>query len=213
MRTMKNIWKKYWPYIVMLGLWVLVAVLACSCDRSLKKENEKLRQELAHAQQYTPLQRDTIRDTVEMITQKIVEVERVKEALTKEDKQLLKDMDAKIQAIESFQKIGTETAAKVVLSRDTVAANSTDASKGRSDSKSGADSLLTFKDAWLDLKYNPVDSFLLIQLHDSLALAVEKEYKRKFLLWKWGTKGYKVKAVSFCPYTTIRYNTYVRKRR
>jgi hypothetical protein len=99
------------------------------------------------------------------------------------------------------------------LSRDTVAANSTDASKGRSDSKSGADSLLTFKDAWLDLKYNPVDSFLLIQLRDSLALAVEKEYKRKFLLWKWGTKGYKVKAVSFCPYTTIRYNTYVRKRR
>lgn len=113
----------------MLGLWVLVAVLACNCGRSLKAENEKLRQELAHAQQYTPLQRDTIRDTVEMITQKIVEVERVKEALTKEDKQLLKDMDAKIQAIESFQKIGTETAAKVVLSRNTVAANSTDASK------------------------------------------------------------------------------------
>ena len=212
MRTMKNIWKKYWPYIVMLGLWVLVAVLACSCDRSLKKENEKLRQELAHAQQYTPLQRDTIRDTVEMITQKIVEVERVKEALTKEDRQLLKDMDAKIQAIESFQKIGMMTQAEVALSHDTIVAEKTDDAQPK-EREPPVDSLLTFRDAWLDLKYNPVNSFLLIQLRDSLAIAVEKEYKRRFLWWKWGTKGYKVKAVSFCPYTTIRYNTYVRKRR
>lgn len=209
---MKNIWKKYWPYIVMLGLWVLVAVLVCSCDRSLKKENEKLRQELAHAQQYTPLQRDTIRDTVEMITQKIVEVERVKEALTKEDKQLLKDMDAKIQAIESFQKIGMMTQAEVALSHDTIVAEKTDDAQPK-EREPPVDSLLTFRDAWLDLKYNPVNSFLLIQLRDSLAIAVEKEYKRRFLWWKWGTKGYKVKAVSFCPYTTIRYNTYVRKRR
>jgi hypothetical protein len=46
-----------------------------------------------------------------------------------------------------------------------------------------------------------------------LAIAVEKEYKRRFLWWKWGTKGYRVKAVSFCPYTTIRYNTYIKKKR
>lgn len=209
---MKNIWRKYWPYLVVLALWVLVAVLACSCDRSLKKENEKLRQELAHAQQYTPLQRDTIRDTVEMITQKIVEVERVKEALTKEDKQLLKDMDAKIQAIESYQKIGMMTQAEVALSHDTIVAEKTDDAQPK-EREPPVDSLLTFRDAWLDLKYNPVNSFLLIQLRDSLAIAVEKEYKRRFLWWKWGTKGYKVKAVSFCPYTTIRYNTYVRKRR
>lgn len=102
---MKNIWRKYWPYLVVLALWVLAAVLICSCDRSLKKENEKLRQELAHAQQYVPLQRDTIRDTVQMI----VQLEKVKEGLSKEDQQLLKDMNAKIQAIESYQKVSTET--------------------------------------------------------------------------------------------------------
>ena len=92
-RSMKNIWRKYWPYLVVLALWVLAAVLICSCDRSLKKENEKLRQELAHAQQYVPLQRDTIRDTVQMIVQPIVELEKVKEGLSKEDQQLLKDMN------------------------------------------------------------------------------------------------------------------------
>ena len=206
---MKNIWRKYWPYLVVLALWVLAAVLICSCDRRLKKENEKLRQELAHAQQYVPLQRDTIRDTVQMIVQPIVELEKVKEGLSKEDQQLLKDMNAKIQAIESFQKIGTETVAEVTLSRDTIARNG----DGAENERLPPDSLLTFHDAWLNLKYNTLNQNLLILLHDSLAIAVEKEYKRRFLWWKWGTKGYRVKAVSFCPYTTIRYNTYIKKKR
>ena len=208
-RSMKNIWRKYWPYLVVLALWVLAAVLICSCDRRLKKENEKLRQELAHAQQYVPLQRDTIRDTVQMIVQPIVELEKVKEGLSKEDQQLLKDMNAKIQAIESFQKIGTETVAEVTLSRDTIARNG----GGAENERLPPDSLFTFHDAWLDLKYNTLNQNLLILLHDSLAIAVEKEYKRRFLWWKWGTKGYRVKAVSFCPYTTIRYNTYIKKKR
>lgn len=201
---MKNIWRKYWPYLVVLALWVLAAVLICSCDRRLKKENEKLRQELAHAQQYVPLQRDTIRDTVQMIVQPIVELEKVKEGLSKEDQQLLKDMNAKIQAIESYQKMSTLTEAEVTL---------TSSNEAEDKGSSQRDSVLVFKDAWLDLKYNTLNQNLLILLQDSLAIAVEKEYKRKFLWWKWGTKGYRVKAVSFCPYTTIRYNTYIKKKR
>lgn len=201
---MKNIWRKYWPYLVVLAVWVLAAVLICSCDRRLKKENEKLRQELAHAQQYVPLQRDTIRDTVQMIVQPIVELEKVKEGLSKEDQQLLKDMNAKIQAIESFQKMSTLTEAEVTL---------TSSNEAEDKGSSQRDSVLVFNDAWLDLKYNTLNQNLLIRLQDSLAIAVEKEYKRRFLWWKWGTKGYRVKAVSFCPYTTIRYNTYIKKKR
>lgn len=201
---MKNIWRKYWPYLVVLALWVLAAVLICSCDRRLKKENKKLRQELAHAQQYVPLQRDTIRDTVQMIVQPIVELEKVKEGLSKEDQQLLKDMNAKIQAIESYQKMSTLTEAEVTL---------TSSNEAEDKGSSQRDSVLVFKDAWLDLKYNTLNQNLLILLQDSLAIAVEKEYKRRFLWWKWGTKGYRVKAVSFCPYTTIRYNTYIKKKR
>ena len=130
--------------------------------------------------------------------------EKVKEGLSKEDQQLLKDMNAKIQAIESYQKVSTETRAEVVLNRDTA---------GAENERLPPDSLLTFRDAWLDLIYNTYTQGLLIRLQDSLAIAVEKEYKRRFLWWKWGTKGYRVKAVSFCPYTTIRYNTYIKKKR
>jgi hypothetical protein len=133
-----------------------------------------------------------------------VELEKVKEGLSKEDQQLLKDMNAKISAIESYQKVSTLTEAEVTL---------TSSNEAEDKGSSQRDSVLVFKDAWLDLKYNTLNQNLLILLQDSLAIAVEKEYKRKFLWWKWGTKGYRVKAVSFCPYTTIRYNTYIKKKR
>ena len=213
---MKNIWMKFWPYIVVIALWVIATCVIAECDRGLKKENEQLREELTRQQQYVPLKRDTIRDSVIMVSQKVVEVEKVKEVLTKEDKALLKDLGTKVSALEAYQKMSTETQASVVLSSDTIVTNGTaGASNGQSDSKSdcGQDSLLSYKDAWLDLKYNSLNKNLVIRLQDSLAIAVEKEYKKRFLWWRWGTRGYQVKAVSFCPYTTIRYNTYVKRKR
>lgn len=188
-------------FLILAGVALLIFL--CGCDRKLKKENEMLREELAKAQQYVPLHRDTIRDSIEVITQKVIEVEKIKEVISDEDKALIKDLGSRVKDLESYQKLGTQTEVGVTLA----------ASKDSSDSKSERDSILRYSDAWLNLKYNLEDSFLLIQLRDSLAIAVEKEYKRKFLWWKWGTKGYQVKAVSFCPYTTIRYNTFVKRKR
>lgn len=200
---MKNIWKRFWPYILILILWVVVAVLCSGCNRGLKHEIEQLREELARQQQYVPLKRDTIRDTIQMITQKVVEVEKVKEVLTAEDKDLLKDMGMKISAIESYQKMSTETNAAVTLS----------SSKPDSKSEEEKDTLLTYHDAWMDLRYNTLNKKMNIRLQDSLAIAVEKEYKKKFLWFKWGVKGYQVKAVSFSPYSTIKYNNYIQHKR
>ena len=195
---MKNLWRMFWPYIVAIALWAFAACAVAECDRSLKKENEQLREELAKAQQYTPLQRDTIRDTVEVVTQKVIEVDKIKNVLTKEDRQLLKDLDMKVSALESYQTMGTVTEAEVPLTPDP-------------DSKS-EDSVLAYSDAWLDLRLNS-GNILAIRLQDSLAVAVEREYRKKFLWWKWGTKGYRVKVVNFCPYSTVRYNTFVKRRK
>lgn len=196
---MKNIWMKFWPYIVVLALWGVAAALVAECDHSLKKENEQLREELARQQQYVPLQRDTIRDTVAVVTQKVVEVDRIKNVLTKEDRQLLKDLKVKVSALESYQTMSTVTEAEVPLTPEP-----------DSKSEDGKDSVLAYHDAWLDLKFN--SGILAIVLQDSLAIAVEKEYKKKFLWWRWGTKGYRVKVVNFCPYSTVKYNTFVKRR-
>lgn len=185
-------------FMLMLIIIFAAAILLAGCDRGLKKENERLREELARQQQYAPLKRDTIRDTVEVVTQKVVEVEKIKEVLTEEDKALMKDLGVKVKELESLQKTGMETKDTVVLAAAVP-------------HPTGKDSILSFHDAWADFEY--YDKTLKYAVRDSLAIAVRREYKHRFLFWKWGVKGYEVKVTNFNPKSTIRYNTFVRRRR
>lgn len=152
-----------------------------------------------------PMVRDTIHDTVEVITQQVITTEKVKEVISREDKQLLKDLGTRISAVESYQKIGMTTEAAVELKPDT---SSYDAEE---ESSRHQDSVLAYHDAWMDLKYNSISQYLLIQMRDSLSIAVEKEHKHRFLWWRWGTKGYSVKVANFNPHSTVTYNKYIRK--
>ena len=63
--------KRDFFYILLVMALVLLGMLLGGCDRSLKKENERLREELALQQQYVPMKRDTIRGSVEVVTQKV----------------------------------------------------------------------------------------------------------------------------------------------
>ena len=176
-------------------VFMAVVILLTSCDRALRKEIESLREELAKQQQYVPLDRDTIRDSVEVITQKVREVEKIKEVLSKEDKQLIKDLGMKVSELESLQKTGMET-------RDTVILVEKDSTEN---------SPLVYHDAWTDIEY--LDRKLTYAMRDSLAIALKREYKHRFLFIKWGTKGYDVKVVNFNPHSSVKYNTFVRKGR
>lgn len=189
--------KLLWPYIATVLFWLVFLIFVFtfgSCNRGLKKENECLREELARKQQYAPLKKDTIRDTVEVVTQKIIEVEKVKEVLSKEDKELIKDLSLKVSELESYQKIGT-------ITQDSITLEKKDSTK---------DTPLYYKDAWAEFEYQ--DKKLRYAIRDSLNIVVKREYKHKFLWWKWGTKGYEVKAVNFNPHATIRYNTYIKRK-
>lgn len=189
MRYIRNCW----PWILCFLFWVAFVWIILSiggCDRKIRQENERLKEELAKAQQYVPLHRDTIRDTVEVITQKVVQVEKVKEVLSDDDRQLLKDLHLKAKEIESYQKVGTVTHDTVYLERkDTT-------------------NTLYYKDAWAEFEYQ--DKRLSYSVRDSLAIAVKKEYRHRLLWWRWGVKGYELKAVNYNPHSTIRYNTYVK---
>lgn len=189
--------KLLWPYLATVLFWLVFLIFVfClgSCNRELKKENERLREELARQQQYVPLKKDTIRDTVEVVTQQIVEVEKIKEVLTKEDKQLIKDLSLKVSELESYQKIGT-------ITQDSITLEKKDSTK---------DTPLYYKDAWAEFEYQ--DKKLRYAIRDSLNIVVKREYKHKFLWWKWGVKGYEVKAINFNPHATIKYNTYIKRK-
>lgn len=183
-------------FVVLTAIVAAVGVLLLfGCNGRLKKENELLRRELALAQKYVPLQRDTIRDTVEVVTQKVVEVEKVKSALTKEERELLKDLGLKVRELESLQQTG-------IVTKDTVWLVGKDSTDG---------SPLVYHDAWTDIEYR--DKRMVYAMRDSLAIALKREYKHRFLFIKWGTKGYEVKVANFNPHSSVRYNTFVKKRR
>lgn len=190
--------KKYFDLLLTLVAFILflfVVAMLTSCDRALRKENERLREELAKQQQYVPLERDTIHDSIEVVTQKVIEVEKIKEVLSKEDKQLIKDLGMKVKELESLQKTGIETRDTVIL----IEKDSTD------------NSPLVYHDAWTDIEY--LDRKLTYAMRDSLAIALKREYKHRFLFIKWGTKGYDVKIVNFNPHSSVKYNTFVKKGR
>lgn len=154
----------------------------------IKQENAALREELARQQGHIPLVRDTIRDTVEVVTQQVQVVEKMKNVLTAEEKALLKDLRVKVGELSSLRE-------SAVIIRDTVTLSPVDSTPSAP---------LYYKDAWAEFWYDAPR--LSYSVKDSIAIAVRRLYRHRFLFWRWGTKGYELKAVNFNPNATLTYN-------
>lgn len=159
-------------------------------DSRQKKANEEMRMQLHQLQlQYSPLQRDTVRDSIKLITQQVMVMDRGEYKLLAADRQLLKDLQLKISQVVSDQRVSMVTADSVKATRH--------------------NSVFAYSDAWLSLRLDTADSILTYRARDSLQCIVAREYKHKFLCWRWGTKGYNVKVLNFNPHSTILYNSYI----
>lgn len=162
-------------------------------NKAVKLEDDVARMsvELAHAQ--IPLQRDTIRDSIPVVTQTVVEVvpKKMKQAIAA-DRELIKELKLKIQQLEAMQSTSLETS-------DTVPAK-----------YQPRDSCFYYSDQWADISLQLKDTTFYYNIRDSLATVVYREYRHHFLWWKWGTKGYRVKIVNFNPHTRIIYNKYIK---
>ncbi len=187
--------------VLYIAIVAAIIVMAGGGNYALRKQYEKeisdLKYQLAHAQTFVPLDRDTVilstHDTVEVVTSSVITAEL--SALRKQhiiDEQLIKDLGLKLKQLDAVQTTVTET-------KDTVKASFDNSSK-----------VFSYDDSWSHLKFRLRDSTFYYNIRDSLATIVHHEFKHRFLWWKWGVKGYKVKVVNFNPHSTIRYNTYVK---
>lgn len=147
--------------------------------------------ELAHAR--IPMQHDTIRDSIPVVTQTVVEVvpRRLKEALAGQE-QTIRDLQLKVKQLEAAQTTTIETSGTVQAKYQP------------------GDSCFRYSDQWARLEFHPQDTTFYYNIRDSLATYVYREYRHRFLWWRWGTKGYRVKMVNFNPHATVIYNQYVR---
>lgn len=191
--------KKIQKITLAVSLIIMTIALIIPFDKSKDKEIARLKSELAKAQQYIPLERDTVffHDTIpaEVVTSPVITAEL--KALKKQhiiDEQLIKDLGLRLKQMDAVQTTVTET-------KDSAKADFNHSSK-----------VFSYDDRWSHLQFRLRDSTFYYNIRDSLATVVYHEYKHRILwgLIKWGVKGYKVKLVNFNPHSTIRYNTYVK---
>lgn len=154
---------------VLLYAALAAAALLCWLEMGkvaeLESKNNCLSVELAHAQ--LPLQRDTIHDSIEVVTQTVVEVvqKKMKEALAA-DERLIKELQLKVKQLEALQTTAIETSDTTPAHHD----------------ENG--SLFYYSDQWADLQLSLKDTTFYYYIRDSLATAVYREYKHHFLWWR-----------------------------
>ena len=103
-----------------------------------------------------------------------------------EDAKLIKDLKLKPAQVNTIikTKIETKDSIRFVLQKD---------------------SCLHYNSKWLQINGCLGDT-LYVSSQDSIAQIFYKEYKHKFLWWKWGTKGFKQKIINFNPNSSIKYS-------
>lgn len=182
--------------IIVLAIVIMAGGASYALRKQYEKEISDLKYQLAHAQQYVPMEKDTVYlpgDTVEVSTSPVIMAEL--KTLRKQhiiDERMIKDLGLKLKQLDAVQTTVTET-------KDTARAEYCHNIK-----------VFSYDDRWSHLEFSLSDSTFYYNIRDSLATVVYHEYKHRFLWWRWGVKGYKVKILNFNPHSTIRYNQYVK---
>lgn len=178
--------------VILSFLMVLLTIFASFLifESRQKKANEALKLQLHQLQlKYSPMQRDTIRDSVKLVTQQVMVMDRGEYKLRSADRKLLEELNLKLRQVVSDQRVSMVTSDTVKTKR--------------------LNSVYSYSDAWLSLRLDTADSILTYRARDSIQCIVARQFKHKFLWWKWGTKGYNVKVLNFNPHSTILYNSYI----
>lgn len=177
---------------VVIVLALITAAYYSSHQRTVKLQQRisDLEVQLAHAT--IPMKTDTIRDSIPVVTQLIVEIDKTDYKQQAADRQLIKDLNLTVSQIQSENQQLRETLGKVQLQPV----------------KNDSDILFSYHDHWADFELNMQSKQLDYAVRDSLATYVSREYRHRILwgLIKWGTKGYNVHIVNFNPNSRVAYN-------
>ena len=201
---MKRFLEFIWDPWGKIFLWVVFAcVLSALIELSFegcrqKRENENLHAILA-AMDNTPHVADTIRDTVPVFSSPVIVAGKGELNSLLADSKLLKDIQVKPSAVETAD-ITVRKVCDSVKMYPHVSA--------QLDSMPPA-TVYLYRDKWVDFRFSVADSTLRYAVRDSFTTIVYREYKHRFLWWRWGTKGYRVKVVNYNPHSTLSYKRYI----
>lgn len=179
--------------IVVIFILVLIGFFCCENreNRLLKSQIRDLQVQLAESSQ--KVDTFTIRDSIMVWKERIVEVDKTDYKKLLSDRELIKDLQLKVSQLESENRT-------LLSTRDTVVLHAIN------------DSVFSYSDKWCTfVLVNRNDERVLDwEVRDSLTTYVAREYKHKFLWWRWGTKGYNVYIVNHNPKCKVEYNKYIK---
>ena len=181
--------------LVLLTSFVIMVVAAAAISLKLydkSQEIERIKIELAHAQIASPIQVDTIHDSIPVYTSSVISVKKGSYKKELVDKKLLKELDLQPKQVIAQQKSGSDT-------RDTV----------KLICHSNKINVFSYRDRWASFHLSLSDSNLIYSVRDSVVTIICRQYKHRLLWWRWGTKGYKVKVINFNPHSTLLYNQFI----
>lgn len=187
----KDMRKKVYDVLGILALVALsfVAIKGCNEKKEYKAQVRDLQVRLAQATEEPQV--SYIKDSVPVYRTKVVEVDKTDYKKQLADKELIKELGLKASQLKSENQMLLSTKASVKL--DSV-----------------NDSVLTYNDKWIDICFHKFSRILDCEVRDSLSTYVSREYKHKFLWFRWGTKGYNVSIVSHNPRCVVKYNKYIK---
>ena len=136
---------------------------------------------------------DTIRDTVTVTTAAATSVSRHDYKTAVADRTLLND---------------TGIRASAVTSQLTTAQTVADSVKLRQHTPDSA--VFAYSDHWATLRLSLRDTTLRYAVRDSIVTIVSRDFRHRFLWWRWGTRGYHVRLLNFNPHATVGYLQYVK---
>ena len=186
MKTKENL--LFLAMICMTIVCLLGALRYGAKCQDLELQVSDLSVQLAHSQ--VPMQRDTIRDSVPVVSQRVVEIDKTDYKQLEEDRQLIKDLGLRVEQLVSENKMLREA-------RDSVRM------------KAVNDNVFAYHDRWADFEYLTRRQLLRYAVRDSFVTTVSRIYKHRFLWWRWGTKGYQVHHVNFNPHVDVKYDQYI----
>ena len=190
MKILNYLKDKYFSFFV--GVLILAATGIIVYPAWIRKQYEvkELQAQLAHARTYKSVVSEVLHDSSTAVTQPASNIG--KHAYKREfaNRKLLKELDVKPRDVAAQSDIATHASDSVKLA--------------------SRDSVFSYHDKWVQFKFSLRDSLLSYQVRDSLSTFVIREYKHRFLFWKWGTRGYKIKIVNFNPHSKIIYSQYIK---
>lgn len=177
--------------LVIVFLVIVTGFLYCESreNSSLRSQIRDLEVQLAQSIQKA----DTffIRDSIPVWKERVVEVDRTDYKKQLADRQLIKDLNLKVAQVEAENRLLRST-------RDTVILTPVN------------DSTLRYADKWVSFEYMTRNQSLSYAVRDSLTTLVTRQYKHRFLWWRWGTKGYDLYVVSHNPKCKVEYNKFIK---